>query len=1156
MKKIYITIAALMCTGILAAQTPANRTAKTIVADVLAQMPVARQAEYDKLMAELGSTGEEGVLTLTSRLDPEGKESDAAVEYALSGLTHYAAAEGRETLRRTVAEAYLKALSRATHREAKAFIIRQLQVVGSDECVPALAPLLTDETLCGPASRALTAIDTPAARSALTAALENDDTPTKALRNIVQAVGDAAVTEAEAPLQRLLPSTTGDLRTSVFYALSRTGTVNSLKLMEEAAYSENEPPKSGAMEAYINLLDRLIGQGETKAVEKALKKLQREAEEQGLVHERTAALRLLLRCELSKGGNSHGKAAKLITSAMKDGNKEYRVAALNFASDSLYNNVYPTLFRSLRRYDSERKAEALNWLRREIRNPQKRDIVSGLELSGGRTPAQALAEQLADTSFQVKQAAAWTLAGLGDSASIPTLASLLQDEDKQVALLGQDALASFPGDINQAVIGVLPQAPDTGKIAAIELLAMRRAAVGLKPILAQAESGSAPVRKAAYAALKDVVEPAHFAQMCALLESADKEYVAPLQQAVIATLASTPAAERVTTVNRRMSEAGSKGYLYYQVLASTHRDEVIGTLIDGFRSGDETKREAAFSALLALKNGKVADELYRICQEPPSPKYFDDALSAYIDLTSASSLPGEQRLLMLRKAMEIVRTDKQKATVLQRIEKTGTFLGMLCAGEFLDQKPVQQAAANAVMNIALAHKEYTGEKVRSLLNKVAEVLDNPDARYQKEAIRKHLSEMPEGEGFVSLFNGKDLTGWKGLVANPIARAKMSAAELSKAQQKADEAMRRDWKVENGLLVFDGTGYDNLCSVKQYGDFEMYIDWKLDPAGKEADAGVYLRGTPQVQIWDTARTNVGAQVGSGGLYNNKSNQSKPSKVADNPLGEWNSFYIKMVGDRVTVKLNGITVTDDVILENYWDRKQPIFPIEQIELQAHGSKVYYRDIYIRELERKEPFRLSEEEAKEGFKILFDGTNMHQWTGNTVDYTLEDHCISMNPSKSFGGNLYTKDEYANFVLRFDFQMTPGANNGVGIRTPMEGDAAYVGMELQILDCEHPIYKDITPLQHHGSVYGIIPAKPDHAKAFKPAGEWNTEEIVADGDNIRVTVNGIVVMEGNIREATKNGTADGHEHPGLFNKKGHIGFLGHGSPIKFRNIRIKELK
>jgi hypothetical protein len=300
--------------------------------------------------------------------------------------------------------------------------------------------------------------------------------------------------------------------------------------------------------------------------------------------------------------------------------------------------------------------------------------------------------------------------------------------------------------------------------------------------------------------------------------------------------------------------------------------------------------------------------------------------------------------------------------------------------------------------------------------------------------------------------------------------------------------------------------------------------------------------------------VGAQVGSGGLYNNRANESKPLKVADNKLGEWNTMFIKMVGDRVTVYLNGELVTDNVILENFWDRKQPIFPLEQIELQAHGSKVYYRNMYLKELERPEPFKLSAEEVKEGYKILFDGTNMFQWTGNTVDYTSrEDATLTLLPSKGSGGNLYTKSEYDNFVFRFEFMLTPAANNGLGIRTPMEGDAAYVGMELQILDSEHPVYKDLQIYQYHGSVYGVIPAKRGF---LKPVGQWNCQEVIADGDHIKITLNGEVILDGNIREATKDGLPDKREHPGLFNKKGHIAFLGHGSEVKFRNIRIKELK
>jgi hypothetical protein len=407
-------------------------------------------------------------------------------------------------------------------------------------------------------------------------------------------------------------------------------------------------------------------------------------------------------------------------------------------------------------------------------------------------------------------------------------------------------------------------------------------------------------------------------------------------------------------------------------------------------------------------------------------------------------------------------------------------------------------------------------------------------------------------GFVSIFNGKDLTGWKGLVANPVQRAGMTPVALQTAQAKADETMRSGWSAVNGELVFNGQG-DNICTEKLYSDFEMYVDWKLDPVGPEADAGIYLRGTPQVQIWDTSRVNVGAQVGSGGLYNNRTTPSKPVKVVDNALGEWNTFYIKMIGDRVTVLLNGELVVDNVIMENYWNRSLPIPPVEQIELQAHGSKVYYRNLYVREIERPEPFQLSEEEKKEGFQILFDGTNMHEWTGNLVDYRLEDGCIYVPAETKFGGNLYTKKEYANFVYRFEFQLTPAANNGVGIRTPMEGDAAYVGMEIQILDNEHPVYRDLKEYQYHGSVYGVIAAKRGF---LKPTGEWNAQEIRADGNRITVTLNGTVILDGDLKEAAANGTIDGQQHPGLFNPSGHIGFLGHGSEVRFRNIRIKELK
>lgn len=204
------------------------------------------------------------------------------------------------------------------------------------------------------------------------------------------------------------------------------------------------------------------------------------------------------------------------------------------------------------------------------------------------------------------------------------------------------------------------------------------------------------------------------------------------------------------------------------------------------------------------------------------------------------------------------------------------------------------------------------------------------------------------EGFTALFNGKDLTGWKGLTGkggSPIERAKLTPEQLKAEQEKADERMRAAWSVKDGILVFNGKG-DSLCTEKEYGDFELYVDWKIE---KNGDSGIYLRGSPQVQIWDPNCAAAGG-VGSGGLYNNQKHPSKPTKVADKPIGEWNTFFIRMVGEKVTVYLNGEKVVDEVVMENYWDRNQPIFPKGQIELQNHGNTLYFRNIYIRELPRE--------------------------------------------------------------------------------------------------------------------------------------------------------------------------------------------------------------
>lgn len=193
--------------------------------------------------------------------------------------------------------------------------------------------------------------------------------------------------------------------------------------------------------------------------------------------------------------------------------------------------------------------------------------------------------------------------------------------------------------------------------------------------------------------------------------------------------------------------------------------------------------------------------------------------------------------------------------------------------------------------------------------------------------------------------------------------------------------------------------------------------------------------------------------------------------------------------------------------------------------------------------------EPKSEPGFTALFNGKDLSGWTGDTKGYVVEDSVLVCKP----GGNMYTEREYSDFVFRFEFKLTPGANNGLGIRMTPEGDAAYKAIEIQILEETADQYKALEPYQYHGSIYGIVPAERGH---LKPVGEWNEQEVVAKGHRIKVTLNGAVIVDADIADASKDGTMDHNDHPGLLRPKGRIGFLGHGDVLYFRNIRVKELK
>ncbi|MBI2424966.1 MAG: DUF1080 domain-containing protein [Candidatus Hydrogenedentes bacterium] len=403
-----------------------------------------------------------------------------------------------------------------------------------------------------------------------------------------------------------------------------------------------------------------------------------------------------------------------------------------------------------------------------------------------------------------------------------------------------------------------------------------------------------------------------------------------------------------------------------------------------------------------------------------------------------------------------------------------------------------------------------------------------------ELLGEYAQETPP-VGYVPLFNGKDLTGWKGLVEDPEKRAAMSPEELATKQAEADKLMNAHWSVlKDGVLLFDGKG-SHLCATRPYQDFEMLVDWKIEPKG---DSGIYLRGSPQVQIWDPAQW----PQGSGGLYNNEKSSPDPLVLADNPIGEWNRFHIKMIGDKVTVYLNNKLVVDRQVLENYWNREKPIYDSEQLELQAHGSLVWWKNIFVREIPRGD-----------GWKPLFNGKDLSGWQevdgkAGVAGWKAEDGILYTTGAEG-GGWLSTGKEYGDFELELEFRVPENGNSGVFLRAPHGGNPASNGLEIQVLDDDGSEYTQLKPEQYCGSMYFH---KAPTKRAYTKAGEWQKYLIRCEGQKIDVTLNGVHILDANLADHQ----AAAGEHSGVTRTQGFLGFQNHGSRLDYRNIRIRELK
>jgi len=423
------------------------------------------------------------------------------------------------------------------------------------------------------------------------------------------------------------------------------------------------------------------------------------------------------------------------------------------------------------------------------------------------------------------------------------------------------------------------------------------------------------------------------------------------------------------------------------------------------------------------------------------------------------------------------------------------------------------------------------------------------------AVRAASPDPPKG--FTVLFNGNDLSGWHGMPHyDPYQLAALPEAERKGLIDRWTQDAKQHWKVDSGELVNDGNGA-YLATDQQFGDIELLIEYKTVA---KADSGIYLRATPQVQIWDYTKEggkwDIGADKGSGGLWNNSPGApgKDPLVLADKPFGEWNKFRILQVGERVTVWLNDKLVVDHARLENFWNRKLPLLKTAPILLQTHGGEIRWRNVFVREIPPEEASQILRRpgapRAAAGFEEVFNGKDFSGWAGPVDQYEVKDGTIVCQPRK--GGTIYTQAEYADFVARLEYKLPPGGNNGLAVRYPGQGDSAYVGMcEVQILDDDAATYARLDSRQYNGSAYGMVAVQRGY---LRPTGQWNFMELTVRGPTLCVELNGTRVLDADLSKVTT--FMANSAHPGKDRTSGHFGFCGHNDPVAFRSVEIKRLE
>jgi HEAT repeat protein len=899
-----------------AATRPETRPERTSLDAVLFRFPAATAAERDALAEELLKSGPEAVAALCARLAPAGESDDAAARFALDALVLRAARPGADGERKSLVQALARALKAAASPEVKVFLIGEIRIAGGREAVGRLSDLLRDARTAEAAAGALASIGGEDAERALIAALVGTSRETKAA--LIQALGRMRSRRA---IPKLLPFATGEvppLRSAGLQALAEIGDRAASPAFRTISLLAPAGERLRMTSLLLLFGQRLRENGDNEAALEIGRGVLRGFVQPAESQFRCRALTLIF--------GILGPAAldDLVETAVSD-DREVRVHALGLAASLPGPGPTARLLAAF--------AGAAPGI--------KADLLAALGRRGDAAALPVARDGLKDADLAVRLAAMAALSRLAGADALADLLPFLSAGGPEEIAVVKDALLAAPAALALSESGrLLDAVPAAAKVALLEVLSARRAEACADRILGLIRAETPEVAKAALLALEGVAGAADLPRLLSLLvESADPAETAPLQNALASAALRVPDPDRradpILAAFAYASPAKSADLL--RVLPKIGGTKALGVVIAETRSADPLVQAVAVYALSQWPEAAALDPLLETLRTNPDLKARNLAFQGIARLSRQASLEPDERRRILTEAWALSGQPGEKKILLPGLGDVRTPEALALAAAALDDPDLRDLAAEAVLGIALPRpgvEGLAGVETALALRKAAHFLE---VDYEIGRAEAHAAAILVKEGFVPLFDGRTLAGWKGLVADPPARARMTASELRAAQAAADENMRRHWRAAGGVLLFDGTGH-SLCTARDFGDFELLVDWRIEPQG---DSGIYLRGSPQVQIWDPARW----PEGSGGLYNNKAHPSKPMKPADNPVGTWNTFRILMKGERVTVWLNGALVVDDVVMENYWERDKPIYPSGQIELQAHSTPLAFKNIFIR-------------------------------------------------------------------------------------------------------------------------------------------------------------------------------------------------------------------